>query len=119
GPTRVEIESSRPRTTLADASSEGVWHSSGSRAEFTGRYRMAAAVEAIARAYTATGEPSLATRTAIPAAVAHRVAETRVRTRSRRQRSASADANGASTAEGSIRSSDTRPTAFAPPCEKA
>jgi hypothetical protein len=37
GPTRVESESSSPRTTFADASSPGVWHSSGSSAEFTGR----------------------------------------------------------------------------------
>ena len=37
GPTSVEMESSRPRTTFAEASSDGVWHRSGSNAELTGR----------------------------------------------------------------------------------
>ena len=61
------------------------------------------------------GGPPFATSRAIATAVRHRAEETSVSTRSRRHRSATADASGASTAEGSIRSSDTTPTAVAPP----
>ena len=50
GPTRVAAESSRPRTTLALASSCPVRHSDGRSAEWAGRYIVAAIVDTIASA---------------------------------------------------------------------
>ena len=48
-----------------------------------------------------------------------RMLDTRTSTRSRRPRSASGAANGATTADGTMRSSPTSPTAVAPPSRYA
>ena len=77
-------ESTKPRTTLALVSSNGVRHSDGINAECTGRNTTNAIVANAANAYASNGGPSKATVAAHAASVAARAAHAQRSTRSRR-----------------------------------
>src|SRR5581483_302670 len=119
GPISVATESSRPRATFALVSSAGVPHSVGSSAEWAGRNSVCAVVAATSATYTnPTGPPAAASALA-QARQPERPMPTHASTRWRGARSAITAANGAITADGTIRATPTSPTAATPPCRYA